>query len=254
MPTCSSEPFGNESSRTRTTRQRAFSRPFTQVLFLRRKRFPFGRGRRRFPRRPPRETRLERGEMRSLRYARRRWPFRRLNTHVFETAIEWILLATLPIDTLEDVLKVIEYYECRWMIEIFFKTLKSGCKVESLQFEETSRLEPCLGVYLIVTWRVLLLCRLGRSHPDWSCEILFDESEWKSTYRVMHLEKALPRKPPSLNVMIRLIGELGGWVSRPGKGEMPGPQTTWIGLQRVHDFARAWNIFGPGAKKAQKDV
>ena len=29
--------------------------------------------------------------------------------------------------------------------------------------------------------------------------------------------------------MILRIGELGGWVSRPGKTEMPGPKTTWIG-------------------------
>ena len=171
-----------------------------------------------------------------------------------ETPIEWILLTTLPIDTLEDALRVIEYYECRWMIEIFFKTLKSGCGVESLQFEETSRLEPCLGVYLIVAWRVLFICRLGRSHPDWSCEILFDESEWKSTFRVMHPKKRLPSKPPSLDLMLCLIGELGGWVATPGKKEKPGPQTTWIGLQRMHDFATAWNTFGPGAKNDQKDV
>jgi hypothetical protein len=171
-----------------------------------------------------------------------------------ETAIEWMLLTTLPIDTLADVLRVIEYYECRWMIEIFFKTLKSGCKVESLQFEETSRLEPCLGVYLIVAWRVLFVCRLGRSHPDWSCEILFDESEWKSTFRIMHPKKKLPAKPPNLNFMLRLIGELGGWVSTPGKEELPGPQTTWIGLQRMHDFAKAWNTFGPGAKNEQENV
>ncbi len=165
-----------------------------------------------------------------------------------ETAVEWMLLTTLPIDTLENVLNVIEYYECRWMIEIFFKTLKSGCQVESLQFEQTSRLEPCLGVYLIVTWRVLLTCHLGRNHPDWSCEILFDKSEWKSTFRIMHPKKQLPKKPPTLNEMIRLVGELGGWVATPGRKDMPGPQTTWIGLQRVHDFARAWNTFGPDAK------
>jgi hypothetical protein len=54
--------------------------------------------------------------------------------------------------------------------------------------------------------------------------------------------------------MLRLIGGLGGWVSTPGKKEMPGPQTVWIGLQRMHDFARAWNTFGPGAKKGQKDA
>jgi hypothetical protein len=54
--------------------------------------------------------------------------------------------------------------------------------------------------------------------------------------------------------MIRLVGVLGGWVSTPGKKEMPGPQTTWIGLQRVYDFATAWKTFGPGAKNYQKDV
>jgi len=37
-----------------------------------------------------------------------------------------------------------------------------------------------------------------------------------------------------------MIGELGGWVATPEKAEMPGPQTTWIGLQRVQDVARAW--------------
>ena len=87
----------------------------------------------------------------------------------------------------------------------------------------------------LVPWRVLFICRLGRSHPDWSCEILFDESEWKSTYRVMYPKRKLPSEPPRLQ-------------------EMPGPQTTWIGLQRMRDFARAWNTFGPGAEKSKKSV
>ena len=171
-----------------------------------------------------------------------------------EQRIEWVLMTTLPISTLNEILTIIEYYTCRWMIEVFFKTLKSGCKVESLQFEEMDRLLSCLGVYLIVTWRVLLICRLGRSQPDTSCELIFDESEWKSTYRIMHPKRALPKKPPSMNEMIRMVGELGGWVATPGKTEMPGPQTNWIGLQRVHDFARAWKMFGPDAKKTKKIV
>jgi len=171
-----------------------------------------------------------------------------------EQAIEWILLTTLPISTLAEILAIIEYYTCRWMIEVFFKTLKSGCKVESLQFEEMDRLLPCLAVYLIVSWRVFMICRLGRSLPETSCELIFDAAEWKSTYRVMYPKRALPKKPPSMNEMIRMIGELGGWVATPGKAEMPGPQTTWIGLQRVHDFARAWKLFGPEAEKYKKDV
>jgi len=171
-----------------------------------------------------------------------------------EQSIEWILMTTLPISTLNEIITIIEYYTCRWMIEVFFKTLKSGCKVESLQFEDMDRLLPCLAMYLIVAWRVLMICRLGRNMPETSCEIVFDESEWKSTYRIMNPKQELPKKPPTMNEMILMIGELGGWVSTPGKTEMPGPQTTWIGLQRVCDFARAWKMFGPDAKKYKNDV
>ena len=70
----------------------------------------------------------------------------------------------------------------------------------------------------------------------------------------MYPRRALPKKPPSMNEMIRMVGELGGWVATPGKTEMPGPQTTWIGLQRVYDFAQAWKLFGHDAKKYEKDV
>lgn len=171
-----------------------------------------------------------------------------------EEPIEWILLTTLPIANLEDALKIIEYYSSRWMIEIFFKTLKSGCGVEKLRFETMERLLPCLAVYLIVAWRVLMICRLGRSESEMSCEVVFDEAEWKSTLRVRHPKKKFPKKPPTLNEMIRLVGELGGWVARPGRKDLPGPQTTWIGLQRVRDLAWAWKIFGPDAEKYKNNV
>jgi hypothetical protein len=81
-----------------------------------------------------------------------------------------------------------------------------------------------------------------------SCEILFDESEWKSVYRIKYPKRALPKEPPDLGFMLRLVGELGGWVATPGKKEMPGTKTIWIGLQRMHDFAKAWKTFGPDPK------
>jgi len=140
------------------------------------------------------------------------------------------------------------------MIEVFFKTLKTGCKVESLPFEEMSRLLPCLAVYVIVSWRVMMICRLGRRHPDWNCEVVFAPEEWKATYCMMYPKKKLPDQPPTLDFMIRLVGVLGGWTSTPAKTDMPGPQTTWIGLQRVYDFAKAWKTFGPDAKKHEKNV
>ena len=50
-----------------------------------------------------------------------------------DVAVEWLLLASLPIDTIDQVRAVIQYYCTRWMIEILFRVLKSGCRVEKRQ-------------------------------------------------------------------------------------------------------------------------
>jgi hypothetical protein len=170
-----------------------------------------------------------------------------------EPAMEWILLTTLPIDTVEQVCEIVQYYCCRWMIEVLFRTWKSGCRIEERLFEKLDRLLPCLAVYLIVAWRVLMLCRLGRSCPDMDCEAVFDPSEWKSVWTVIHHERP-PKEPPKLGVMLRLIAQLGGYVNRPNRPDPPGPQTLWLGLQRMRDLAWGWNTFGPGARERSDDV
>ena len=169
-----------------------------------------------------------------------------------EEPIEWLLLTSLPIDTLEDVRRVIQYYCTRWMIEVFFRVLKSGCRVEERRFETLDRLLPCLAVYLIVAWRTLYVCRLGRSCPDLECEAVFEPAEWKAVWKVVRREDP-PPKPPKLNEMVRLVAQLGGYVNRK-RAAPPGPQTLWIGLQRAHDFALCWQLFGPGASNPVQDV
>lgn len=59
-------------------------------------------------------------------------------------------------------------------------------------------------------------------------------------------KKTPPTTPPKLMEMTKIIAQLGGYVNRSGAGP-PGPQTVWIGIQRMHDFATAWLTFGPGA-------
>ncbi len=90
-----------------------------------------------------------------------------------EIPILWYLLTTLPIDIVEAVITVIEYYCTRWQIEIYFRTLKSGCKIEERYFERFTRLENCMAIYAILAWRILYLCRLGEEFPDISCEVAF---------------------------------------------------------------------------------
>lgn len=160
-----------------------------------------------------------------------------------EPPIEWLLLTSLAIDTHEAVREAIASYAVRWMIEVFFRTLKTGCRIEQRRFESVERFLPCLAVYLIVTWRTLYLCRMGRRVPDIDCEAVFEPHEWKSAWRVVHGTKP-PSKPPTLREMIHLVARLGGFIAR-GKDAEPGPQTIWLGLQRLHDIALCWKLFGP---------
>jgi hypothetical protein len=168
-----------------------------------------------------------------------------LNPPEGDEPVEWLLLTSLPVDELEQVRQVIEYYCVRWMIEVLFRVLKSGCRVEDRRFEQIDRLLTCLAVYVIVAWRTLYVCRLGRSCPDINCEAVFEPAEWKSVWKVMHREDP-PQQAPTLGVMLRLVAQLGGYV--PRKNSQPGPQTVWIGLQRTHDFALCWEHFGPEAR------
>ena len=163
-----------------------------------------------------------------------------------EDPIEWILLTSLPIATAEEVATVIQYYCVRWMMEILFRTLKSGCRVEERRFETMDRLFLCVAVYLIVSWRTLFVCRMGRSLPDVSCEIIFEPAEWKSAWRVVRRSPP-PVHPPKLSEMVRMVAQLGGYVNRSRKDE-PGPQTVWLGLQRLHDITLCWQVFGPEAE------
>jgi transposase-like protein/transposase Tn5 family protein/DDE family transposase len=160
--------------------------------------------------------------------------------------VEWLLLTTLPIETAEQVRQIVQYYTVRFLIEVFFRVLKSGCRVEGRRFEHLDRLLPCVAVYLIAAWRTLMLCRLGRSCPDLNCEAVFEPAEWKAVWKVTQ-RGTLPKQPPRLEDILKLIAQLGGYVNRPGRKDPPGPQTLWLGLQRMRDLAWAWNSFGPGA-------
>jgi hypothetical protein len=149
--------------------------------------------------------------------------------------VNWILLTSLPILTTEDCLRVIEYYLCRWQIEIFFKILKDGCKVEELQLQTLDRLTACIGLYLIIAWRILFMTMLGRAYPNLSCTVVFTTDEWQAAY-MMCYRKAPPPTPPCLADMIVIVAGFGGFLKRKCDNK-PGNKSIWIGLQRIRDFA-----------------
>lgn len=160
--------------------------------------------------------------------------------------IQWLLLTTLPIETEEQVRAIVASYCQRWGIEVDFKTLKSGCRIAERHFESLDRERNCLALDMIIAWRTLLLCRLGRQCPDLDCETVFEPSERKSVDLVV-TKREPPKKAPKLNDLIRLIASLGGDINR--KTSEPGTQTLWFGLQRLNDFANCYDSFGPNSKK-----
>lgn len=152
-----------------------------------------------------------------------------------EKAIVWRLLTNRPAETLVAMVELIDWYRRRWLVEIFFRILKSGCRVEALQLGTLERLERALALYLIIAWRILHLVTWGRESPNLSCEAVFDPEEWQAAWIVAHRAKP-PDTPPPLGQMTRLIASFGGFLGRKGDGP-PGPKAIWEGMQKVYAFA-----------------
>lgn len=162
------------------------------------------------------------------------------------TEVSWLLLTTLPINSLAQVQQVVDHYAARWSIETYFRTLKTGCRVEDLQLETTARLQICLAFYQIIAWRILSLTHLGRQCPELPVETVFADFEWKPVWRVV-TKKPLPKTPPRLNAFLKLLTQLGGYNNRPSE-RAAGPQPIWNGLRRMFDLSAAWLAFGPEAR------
>jgi hypothetical protein len=159
-----------------------------------------------------------------------------------EDSLCWIFLTTLPVKTFEQGCRVVEFYLCRWEIEVFFKVLKSGCKVEERQLETSERLKPLIALFLVLSWRIMYVMMLGRLTPDISCGDIFADAEWKSVFKILNRKEQIPDKPPSLNEFIIMIANLGGYVE--GKNALPpGVKVMWRGMSRMKDFALAWEAF-----------
>lgn len=147
--------------------------------------------------------------------------------------LQWMLLANQPVQSLDDALERLRWYACRWNIEVFHRTLKSGCQIEERQLGTADRLEACLAIDMVVAWRIQHLTWFGRAVPDVPCTVAFDDDHWKAIV-VLKTKKPPPPLPLSLRQMIVLVASLGGFLARKGDRD-PGTKALWIGLQRLDD-------------------
>ncbi len=157
-----------------------------------------------------------------------------------EKPFTWTLLTTVPTQTLEDACERIAWYTQRWQIEVYHRTLKTGCRIEERQLGTANSLEACLGVDLVVAWRVSVLTHQSREDPDAPCTVYFTPEQWKALW-VRTGAKAIPedQDEPTLREATRTVATLGGFLGRKGDGE-PGAQVLWKGLQRLDDITHTF--------------
>ncbi len=158
--------------------------------------------------------------------------------------VEWLLLTTMEVTTFEQAVEKLAWYTVRWGIEVYHRTLKSGCKIEERQLGTADRIETCLAIDMVVAWRIVYLTRLGRDTPEVPCTVYFEEAEWKALTTYITQTPVPPERTPTLREATRAVASLGGFLGRKGDGE-PGTKSLWIGLQRLDDLTAMWKIMNP---------
>lgn len=156
-----------------------------------------------------------------------------------DTLIEWMLLTTVATDTFEDACQRIAWYSKRWGIEVYDRTLKSGCRIEDRRLASTDRLEACLAIDCVVAWRIYWLTKQGRETPNIPCDVFLNEAEWQVLWAVK--KQAPPATPPPIGQITPMIASLGGYLNRKGDGP-PGTTTMWRGLVRLQAMAEGFGL------------
>jgi hypothetical protein len=77
----------------------------------------------------------------------------------------WKLITNLEVATYEDAVHKLAWYARRWSIETFFKTLKTGCRVEEVRLTTADRLANCIALCCVVAWRIHWMTMLRRDNP-----------------------------------------------------------------------------------------
>ncbi len=72
----------------------------------------------------------------------------------------------IEINSFEQAVEKLSWYCLRWGIEVYYKTLKSGCKIEERQLGNAAKIESCLAIDMVIAWRIYHLTKLGREIPD----------------------------------------------------------------------------------------
>ena len=152
-----------------------------------------------------------------------------------EDPIDWLLLTTEPIDTIEQLHSVVDNYRSRWVIEDFFKSLKTGCSFEKRQLESYHALTNALGILSVVAWRMLLARAVARTDPNAAATSAF--SKVQLVLLQHHLQ--LPKLPATAREALLAVARAGGHIKNNGD---PGWLTLGRGFEELLLLQAGWHI------------
>jgi len=133
-----------------------------------------------------------------------------------EEPVVWNLWTTEPCDTAEQVWAVVDAYRARWIIEEYFKVLKTGCSYESRQFETEASLLRLLAVFIPIAWWLLMLRTLERIAPNRPATAMLSPLHLRCLRLALKKIKVELPDNPSIRELLRGLARLGGHIKYNG--------------------------------------
>ena len=127
-----------------------------------------------------------------------------------EPSVEWILWTTEPIGTVKQLRRVVDIYRARWVIEKYFKALKTGCQFERRQLESFATLSTALALFAPVAWKLLLARSVVRTAPERPPDRVL------SKLHVIYLEGKYKKPLRTARDALYAMAKLGGICRRTG--------------------------------------
>ena len=162
--------------------------------------------------------------------------------------LEWFLVTNEPVRCFDDAYRVVEWYECRWIVEEYHKGMKTGCRIESPQFTTEQRLQPAIALLSIVTLTLLEMRDASRRQDAKSrkaTEII--DADYVAVLSAWRHRKI--REDWSIHDFYYALARLGGHQNRKND-HPPGWQTIWKGWHELqamvcgHDAMKQLNKCG----------
>jgi hypothetical protein len=152
-----------------------------------------------------------------------------------EKAVEWILATSEDIETQGQVEKVIKLYRRRWLIEEFFKGLKTGCKIEEKQFEDRASWKKLITFYLPIAGKLLNLRHLDQVNISSVKNNLSDTQ----IDILKELAKKENKELKTAKDLQYALANLGGHIKYNGP---PGWIVLYRGLERLSSIELGWSL------------